>query len=411
MAPARDPETLQNLTREHLQAAALAWNSRQRAWDFKFTTPQEVVISGRRYPTKAIVALAHELAGLGTLTSKQLAGEAARRRLLALGFSLATGHSLEQIERKHVESGAAAMRESMKYAIAQKNIAEKPHATEWRVCIDGFWYSPHALRHEAYAAAGLTTNFKLSKSEYDRYRTHLTALGFRVERGRKPERARTTPRSASDLRRAAAALRGPVDDADPLQIVLDGIAYSAGALLGLTPGTAPSVQNLAAITEAGAVLRAAPDPLDRDLDALAARTDLPTEVRRAVTTRIGQGRFRAALMQLHGGCMVTGTSTPEVLRAAHIHRWTDCAVTPTARLDPENGLLLTANLDALFEVGLIAFGDDGEILISPRLDASAQAALGIHGGMRLASTPSAAQRAYLAMHRDRIRVTRINETA
>ena len=108
---------------------------------------------------------------------------------------------------------------------------------------------------------------------------------------------------------------------------------------------------------------------------------------------------------------MTGISTPEVLRAAHIHRWVDCAETPAARLDPDNGLLLTANLDALFEVGLIAFDDEGGILISPRLDADAQVALGIHVGMRLGATPSAAQRTYLAKHRDRTRAMRVDETA
>ncbi|QBQ95916.1 HNH endonuclease [Paraburkholderia pallida] len=411
MAPPRDPETLQNLTKAHLQAAALYWNGGTRVSHFKATTPHGVVINGHTYPTKAIVALAHELAGLGTLTSEQLAGKAARRHLQALGFPLANANQLERLQRKHVESGAAAMREFMEHAIAQKHIAEKLHATEWRVGIDGLWYSPRALRLNAYAAAGLPISHDLSKSEYDRYRAHLTALGFPVERAHKPERARTTPRCANDLRRAASALIECVDDADPLQILLDGTCYPAGTLLGLMPGAALSDQDLAAISEAGAVLRTAPDPLDLELGALAARSDLSTEVRREVTARIGQGRFRAALMQLHGGCLVTGIATPEVLRAAHIHRWKDCAETPEARLDPENGLLLTANLDALFEVGLIAFGDDGEIVISPRLDADARAVLGIHGGMRLASTPSDAQRAYLAKHRDRIRAMHGDETA
>ena len=227
--------------------------------------------------------------------------------------------------------------------------------------------------------------------------------------------------AGGQLRRSAAALidlandavnsESTENDADPLQIFLDGLAYPASALLGLTPGAAPSDQDLAAIADADAVLRAAPDPLDHELDALAARSDLSTEARREIATRIGQGRFRAALIQLHRGCSVTGISTPEVLRAAHIHRWADCVDTPAARLDINNGLLLTANLDALFEVGLIAFEDEGGILISSRLDADAQTALGVHAGMRLIATPSAKQRVYLAKHRDRTRAMRVDGTA
>jgi predicted restriction endonuclease len=37
------------------------------------------------------------------------------------------------------------------------------------------------------------------------------------------------------------------------------------------------------------------------------------------------------------------------------------------RLDPHNGLLLTATLDALFDKGLISFEDDGTIVISAQL--------------------------------------------
>ena len=430
MAYARDPETLQNLTKEHLLAAAREWDSRGRVSNFKSKTPREVVISGRTYPTKAIVALAYELAGLGTLTSQQLAGKAARRCLQALGFALttadtvmpgpdpnSTADSLVRLQRHHVEEAAAEIRESMEFAIAQKYIAKKPHETEWRVGIEGFWYSPRVLRFYAYSAAGLSLDNDLSKSEYDRFRAHLEALGFPVRRRRTPVRAR----AAGDLRQAAAALIGLVDhaassdsaehDADSLQILMDGAVYPAGALLGLMRDTALSDQDFTAIADADAVLRAAPDPLDLELSALAERSDLSTEARREITARIGQGNFRSTLIRLHGGCSVTGISTPEVLRAAHIHRWVDCAETPAARLDPDNGLLLTANLDALFEVGLIAFDDEGGILISPRLDADAQVALGIHVGMRLGATPSAAQRTYLAKHRDRTRAMRVDETA
>src|ERR1700730_15635390 len=37
------------------------------------------------------------------------------------------------------------------------------------------------------------------------------------------------------------------------------------------------------------------------------------------------------------------------------------------RLDPENGILLAAHIDALFDRGLITFLDDGAMLISKRV--------------------------------------------
>lgn len=332
-----------------------------------------------------------------------------------------TVHMLKQLQRSHIEKAAEKIREDMEFAIAQKHISKKMHQTEWRVGIDGLWYNPRALHFNAYLAAGMPIYRKLSNPEYGRYLSHLEALGFKVERGNKPLLARETSRSASYLHRATAALIGltddtassepPESDVDPLQVILDGVVYPAGILLGLEPGSAPSDQDLAAIKEAGAVLCAAPDPLDLELEALLERSDLSTEARREITARIGQGKFRAALIRLHGGCSVTGITTPEVLRAAHIQRWADCAEMPYARRDPDNGLLLTANLDALFEVGLIAFDDEGRILISSRLDADEQAALGIHTGMSLVVTPSAAQRVYLAKHRDRTCAMRDEKTA
>ncbi|WP_354681944.1 HNH endonuclease signature motif containing protein [Cupriavidus necator] len=106
-------------------------------------------------------------------------------------------------------------------------------------------------------------------------------------------------------------------------------------------------------------MRTAPDAVESELAALVDSETLSTEARREVTARLGQGLFRAALLALHGRCALTGIAEPSVLRAAHIHRWADSRDEPRARRDPENGLLLTANLDCLFEGGLIAFDDKG----------------------------------------------------
>src|ERR1700688_2426247 len=44
-----------------------------------------------------------------------------------------------------------------------------------------------------------------------------------------------------------------------------------------------------------------------------------------------------------------------------------CNSTDDERLNPNNGLPLVANLDALFDSGLISFDRNGEMLVSPAL--------------------------------------------
>lgn len=84
------------------------------------------------------------------------------------------------------------------------------------------------------------------------------------------------------------------------------------------------------------------------------------------TARIGQGDFRKALIKQFGGvCPVTGISNPDLLIASHIKPWSVCS--SGERLDSYNGILLSALMDRLFDRGLITFGDDGQVLISPRL--------------------------------------------
>lgn len=92
-----------------------------------------------------------------------------------------------------------------------------------------------------------------------------------------------------------------------------------------------------------------------------------TEIERMVRQRIGQNAFRNAMLNYWGGaCAVTGIAVPEVLRASHAKPWADC-VSDAERLDVFNGLILCANLDALFDRFLITFGDSGKIIISSRL--------------------------------------------
>lgn len=92
-----------------------------------------------------------------------------------------------------------------------------------------------------------------------------------------------------------------------------------------------------------------------------------TEVERMVRQRVGQNKFRDAMLDYWGGaCAVTGVALPEVLRASHAKPWAECA-TDAERLDVFNGFLLSANLDALFDRFLISFDEQGVLVIAPAL--------------------------------------------
>ena len=126
-----------------------------------------------------------------------------------------------------------------------------------------------------------------------------------------------------------------------------------------------------------------------------------TEVERMVRQRVGQNKFRDAMMDYWGGaCAVTGVAIPEVLRASHAKPWAECA-SDAERLDVFNGFLLSANLDALFDRFLISFDEQGVLLIAPALDGVDLQPLGISPGMKLRWV-NALHQSYLTLHRGRV---------
>ena len=80
-----------------------------------------------------------------------------------------------------------------------------------------------------------------------------------------------------------------------------------------------------------------------------------TEKQQLVKARIGQGLFRKQLLSYWSKCCLTGCGIQGVLRASHIKPWRDCS--NSERLDVYNGLLLSPNMDTLFDKGLISFED------------------------------------------------------
>lgn len=124
---------------------------------------------------------------------------------------------------------------------------------------------------------------------------------------------------------------------------------------------------------------------------------LETTRKAIVDARIGQGVFRRELIEVWGGCAVTGCAVLKLLRASHMKPWRDS--NNNDRLNKFNGLLLTANLDQAFDQGLISFNSTGHILIKHHhFNDDDLSALNIRRDMKLRHLCDE-QKLYLAEHR------------
>jgi predicted restriction endonuclease len=103
----------------------------------------------------------------------------------------------------------------------------------------------------------------------------------------------------------------------------------------------------------------------RELDDTVVRADHTGTDRLAeVKVRVGQAFFRRAVLSAYNyRCCITGLAVPQLLVASHIVPW---GVDPQNRLNPRNGLCLSALHDRAFDAGIISIAEDFTILISPR---------------------------------------------
>lgn len=126
-----------------------------------------------------------------------------------------------------------------------------------------------------------------------------------------------------------------------------------------------------------------------------------TERTREVRERIGQDVFRDALIDFWDGrCALSGRLLPPaLLRASHAKPWAQS--TDSERLDPFNGLLLAVQYDALFDKGLIAFDDEGNLLLSDAIEEEVREFIGLSGSMRLRFVLPG-HLGYLRYHREHI---------
>jgi hypothetical protein len=124
-----------------------------------------------------------------------------------------------------------------------------------------------------------------------------------------------------------------------------------------------------------------------------------TERRGLVTSRVGQGWYRQEILKKWGNeCSITGCSLTEILISSHIKGWSECE--DSERLDPNNGILLSPNVDSLFDKHLISFNDNGSMIMSDRISENELQILGLNSTMVI--DVSEEMKPYLNFHRSRL---------
>ncbi len=110
----------------------------------------------------------------------------------------------------------------------------------------------------------------------------------------------------------------------------------------------------------------ADDQLMDDVEEQLIPEDFTGETRKVVTEqRIKQSFFRRAVLSSYRGrCCMSGLSETRLLIASHIVPWSRDKAN---RLNPSNGLCLSAIHDRAFDKGLITLTDDFKVVVSEEL--------------------------------------------
>ena len=125
-----------------------------------------------------------------------------------------------------------------------------------------------------------------------------------------------------------------------------------------------------------------------------------TERKGLVTSRVGQGFYRQELIKkFDNKCAVTGINLEEILIASHIIPWRHS--NDEERLDIENGILLSPLYDSLFDKNLISFQDNGDIIISKKIqDTELISLIDINANIKITE----GMKKYLINHRSQLRI-------
>lgn len=121
-----------------------------------------------------------------------------------------------------------------------------------------------------------------------------------------------------------------------------------------------------------------------------------TERKGLVISRVGQGYYRQQIIdKWKCKCPVSGITIKSILISSHIVPWSES--TDIEKLDVENGILLSPNIDALFDKHLISFNENGFIMISNKISSDCREKLGINEFIQI--PVSNGMKSYLKRHR------------
>ena len=122
-----------------------------------------------------------------------------------------------------------------------------------------------------------------------------------------------------------------------------------------------------------------------------------TERKGIVISRVGQGWYRREILnRWNNMCSVTNCELSKILISSHIVPWSKS--NDKERLDVGNGILLSPNIDSLFDRHLISFEDTGEVIISKDIKQKDLKILGINKEMKLKKVFDD-MKPYLSKHR------------
>jgi len=114
--------------------------------------------------------------------------------------------------------------------------------------------------------------------------------------------------------------------------------------------------------------------------------------------RIGHSEFKKFLSKIYKKCALCEINKEEFLIASHIKPWSRSD--EKEKVDINNGLLLCPHHDFLFDKGLIAFSEEGNIIISSSLSQNEQALFNINENLKLDLNNE--QSFYIKWHRENL---------
>ncbi len=113
--------------------------------------------------------------------------------------------------------------------------------------------------------------------------------------------------------------------------------------------------------------------------------------------RIGQGKYRDALLQSCPFCPITKITDERLLIASHIKPW--AASDNREKIDPKNGFVLSPLFDKLFDRGFITFTSDRHMILSEYISPENWNRMGLKNNTFIQSLPLDEERLkYLDFH-------------